>query len=37
VFSILGNDFVIPAATVNWISDLAVEVLANFTRGSGSR
>jgi len=32
VFSILANDFVIPAATVNWISDLAVEVLANFTR-----
>ena len=33
VFSILANDFVIPAATVNWITDLAVEVLANFTRG----
>jgi D-alanyl-D-alanine carboxypeptidase/D-alanyl-D-alanine-endopeptidase (penicillin-binding protein 4) len=32
VFSILANDFVIPAATVNWIADLAVEVLANFTR-----
>jgi len=33
VFSILGNGFVIPSATVNWIADLAVEVLANFTRG----
>lgn len=32
VFSILANDFVIPAATVNWTADLAVEVLANFTR-----
>jgi D-alanyl-D-alanine carboxypeptidase/D-alanyl-D-alanine-endopeptidase (penicillin-binding protein 4) len=32
VFSILANDFTIPAATVNWIADLAVEVLANFTR-----
>jgi D-alanyl-D-alanine carboxypeptidase/D-alanyl-D-alanine-endopeptidase (penicillin-binding protein 4) len=31
VFSILANDFVIPPATVNWISDLAVETLANFT------
>ena len=30
VFSILANDFVIPAATVTWIADLAVEVLANF-------
>jgi D-alanyl-D-alanine carboxypeptidase/D-alanyl-D-alanine-endopeptidase (penicillin-binding protein 4) len=34
VFSILANDFVIPAATVNWIADLGVEVLANFTRKS---
>ncbi|MGB2713425.1 MAG: D-alanyl-D-alanine carboxypeptidase/D-alanyl-D-alanine-endopeptidase [Vicinamibacterales bacterium] len=33
VFSILANDFVVPSATVNWITDLAVEVLANFTRG----
>jgi D-alanyl-D-alanine carboxypeptidase/D-alanyl-D-alanine-endopeptidase (penicillin-binding protein 4) len=33
VFSILANGFVIPSATVNWIADLAVEVLANFTRG----
>jgi D-alanyl-D-alanine carboxypeptidase/D-alanyl-D-alanine-endopeptidase (penicillin-binding protein 4) len=32
VFSIIANDFVIPAATVNWITDLAVEHLANFTR-----
>jgi D-alanyl-D-alanine carboxypeptidase/D-alanyl-D-alanine-endopeptidase (penicillin-binding protein 4) len=32
VFSILANGFVIPAATVNWIADLAVEHLANFTR-----
>jgi D-alanyl-D-alanine carboxypeptidase/D-alanyl-D-alanine-endopeptidase (penicillin-binding protein 4) len=31
VFSMLANDFVIPAATVSWIADLAVEVLANFT------
>jgi D-alanyl-D-alanine carboxypeptidase/D-alanyl-D-alanine-endopeptidase (penicillin-binding protein 4) len=31
-FSILANDFIIPAATVNWIVDLAVEILANFTR-----
>jgi D-alanyl-D-alanine carboxypeptidase/D-alanyl-D-alanine-endopeptidase (penicillin-binding protein 4) len=31
-FSMLANDFVIPAATVNWIADLAVEILANFTR-----
>ena len=33
VFSILANDFLIPAATVNWIADLAVEVLSNFRRG----
>jgi D-alanyl-D-alanine carboxypeptidase/D-alanyl-D-alanine-endopeptidase (penicillin-binding protein 4) len=32
VFSIIANDFVIPAATVNWIADLAVEILSNFTR-----
>jgi len=32
VFSILANDFIIPAATVNWIADLAVEMLATFTR-----
>lgn len=32
VFSILANDFPIPAATVNWIADLAVEILAAFSR-----
>ncbi len=32
VFSILANSFTIPAATVNWIADLAVEALANYTR-----
>jgi D-alanyl-D-alanine carboxypeptidase/D-alanyl-D-alanine-endopeptidase (penicillin-binding protein 4) len=32
VFSILANDFVIPSATINWIADLAVETLANFSR-----
>ena len=32
VFSILANDFLIPAATVNWIADLAVEVLATWRR-----
>jgi serine-type D-Ala-D-Ala carboxypeptidase/endopeptidase (penicillin-binding protein 4) len=32
VFSILANSFTVPAATVNWIADLAVETLANFTR-----
>ena len=32
VFSIIANDFVIPAANVNWAADLAVETLANFTR-----
>jgi serine-type D-Ala-D-Ala carboxypeptidase/endopeptidase (penicillin-binding protein 4) len=32
VFAILSNDFVIPAATVTWIADLGVEILANFTR-----
>jgi D-alanyl-D-alanine carboxypeptidase/D-alanyl-D-alanine-endopeptidase (penicillin-binding protein 4) len=31
-FSILANDFVIPAATVTWIADLAVEILADFGR-----
>ena len=31
-FSIIGNDFVIPAATINWMADLAVEILANFSR-----
>ena len=32
IFSILANSFTIPAATVNWIADLAVERLANSTR-----
>ena len=32
VFSILANDFVIPAATITWMADLAVEILSNFTR-----
>ena len=32
VFSILANSFTVPAATVNWIADLAVESLANYTR-----
>jgi D-alanyl-D-alanine carboxypeptidase/D-alanyl-D-alanine-endopeptidase (penicillin-binding protein 4) len=32
VFSILANDFPIPAATVNYIADVGVEYLANFTR-----
>jgi D-alanyl-D-alanine carboxypeptidase/D-alanyl-D-alanine-endopeptidase (penicillin-binding protein 4) len=31
-FSILANDFIVPGATVNWIADLGVEILANFTR-----
>ena len=31
VFSILANSFNIPAATVNWIADLAVETLSNFS------
>jgi D-alanyl-D-alanine carboxypeptidase/D-alanyl-D-alanine-endopeptidase (penicillin-binding protein 4) len=31
-FSILANDFVIPAATVNYIADVAVEALANLAR-----
>ncbi len=32
VFSLLANSFTIPAATVNWMADLAVETLANYTR-----
>lgn len=36
VFSILTNDFVIPAATVNYIADLGVEILSNFTRKRAS-
>ncbi len=31
-FSILANAFTVPSATVNWMADLAVETLANFTR-----
>ena len=31
-FSILANHFTTSAATVNWITDLAVKTLANFTR-----
>ncbi|HYT75512.1 MAG TPA: D-alanyl-D-alanine carboxypeptidase/D-alanyl-D-alanine-endopeptidase [Vicinamibacterales bacterium] len=30
-FSMLANSFTIPAATVNWIADLAVETLSNYT------
>lgn len=33
VFSIVANDFPIPAATVTWIADLAVETLANVRIG----
>jgi D-alanyl-D-alanine carboxypeptidase/D-alanyl-D-alanine-endopeptidase (penicillin-binding protein 4) len=32
VFSIIANDFVVPAATVTYLADLAVETLSNFTR-----
>jgi D-alanyl-D-alanine carboxypeptidase/D-alanyl-D-alanine-endopeptidase (penicillin-binding protein 4) len=31
-FAILANDFIVPAAAVEWMIDLAVEILANFTR-----
>ncbi|HEX6974110.1 MAG TPA: D-alanyl-D-alanine carboxypeptidase, partial [Vicinamibacterales bacterium] len=31
-FSILANDFVIPVSTINYIADLGVEILSNFTR-----
>jgi D-alanyl-D-alanine carboxypeptidase/D-alanyl-D-alanine-endopeptidase (penicillin-binding protein 4) len=31
-FSVLANSFTVPAATVNWIADLAVERLSNYTR-----
>jgi D-alanyl-D-alanine carboxypeptidase/D-alanyl-D-alanine-endopeptidase (penicillin-binding protein 4) len=37
VFSLLANDFNVPAATVGWIADLVVEVLANFSRHPGDR
>ena len=36
VFSMLANDFITPGATVNWIADLGVEILANFTRRSAN-
>ena len=32
VFAMIANDFTVPAATVNWMADLGVEILANFTR-----
>ena len=32
VFAMLANHFATPGATVNWIQDLAVEVLAGFRR-----
>ncbi len=32
VFSIIANDFVVPAETINHAADLAVEHLSNFTR-----
>jgi D-alanyl-D-alanine carboxypeptidase/D-alanyl-D-alanine-endopeptidase (penicillin-binding protein 4) len=35
VFSIVANAFAIPATTVNWIADLAVETLANYTNAPG--
>jgi D-alanyl-D-alanine carboxypeptidase/D-alanyl-D-alanine-endopeptidase (penicillin-binding protein 4) len=31
-FAIIANDFVAPSATVTWIADLAVEILAAFQR-----
>lgn len=31
-FSMLGNNFTIPAGNVTWMADLAVETLANFAR-----
>ena len=34
-FAILANDFIVPGATVNWMTDLGVEILANFTRHAG--
>ena len=33
VFSMIANDFTIPAAAVNGIADLAVQALADFSRG----
>jgi D-alanyl-D-alanine carboxypeptidase/D-alanyl-D-alanine-endopeptidase (penicillin-binding protein 4) len=37
IFVIVANNFSIPGPTVTWIVDLAVEVLANFTRGHPGR
>lgn len=34
-FAILANDFAVPPATVTWMIDLGVEILANFTRRAG--
>jgi D-alanyl-D-alanine carboxypeptidase/D-alanyl-D-alanine-endopeptidase (penicillin-binding protein 4) len=31
-FSVLANNFTVPAATINWMTDLAVETLANYSR-----
>ncbi len=31
-FSVLANNFTVPAATINWMADLAVETLANYSR-----
>lgn len=36
-FSILANDFPIPSRTIDYAADLAVEILANFTRGEPAR
>ena len=30
-FSILANNFTVPAATITWMTDLAVETLANYS------
>jgi D-alanyl-D-alanine carboxypeptidase/D-alanyl-D-alanine-endopeptidase (penicillin-binding protein 4) len=37
VFSIVANHFTLPAATVDYVTDLAVEALANFTRNPRQR
>jgi D-alanyl-D-alanine carboxypeptidase/D-alanyl-D-alanine-endopeptidase (penicillin-binding protein 4) len=31
-FSVLANNFTVPAATINWMTDLAVETLANYSK-----
>ena len=33
-FTVLANGFGLPGATANWITDLIVEILANFTRSA---